>query len=55
LGSNVKIEATIKTGSCLSLKSTINIELANPKSISLHEELAPILAPRPNVGTNIID
>ncbi len=49
-----KIEAKIKTRSCLGLKSTINIELANPKSISLHHELTPIPAPRPNVRTNII-
>jgi len=55
LGSNVKIEATVKTRSCLGLKSTINIELPNPKSIFLHHELTPIPAPRPNVRTNIID
>ncbi len=54
-GSIVKIKPKIKTRSCLGLKSTINIELANPKSISLHQELTPIPAPRPNVGTNIID
>jgi len=29
--------------------------LANPKFISLHQELTPIPAPGPNVGTNIID
>jgi hypothetical protein len=55
LGSKIKIDATIKTGSCLGLKSTISIELENSKSISLHQEFTPILAPRPNVGTNIID
>jgi len=49
------MEATIKTRSCLGLKSTINIELANPKSILLHQERTPIPAPRPNVRTNIID
>jgi hypothetical protein len=45
----------MKTRSCLGLKSTINIELENPKFISLHQEFTPILAPRLNVGTNIID
>jgi len=29
--------------------------LANPKFISLHQELTPILTPELNVGTNIID
>jgi len=37
------------------LKLTINIKLANPKFISLHQKLTPILAPGPNVGTNIIN
>jgi len=54
-GSIVKIKARIKTRSCLGLKSTITIELANPKSISLQKKLTPIPTPRPNVGTNIID
>ncbi len=29
--------------------------MANPKSIFLHQELTPILGPRPNAWTNIID
>jgi hypothetical protein len=52
---NVKIEATIEIGSCLGLKSAINIKLTNLKSISLHQELTLLPAPRPNVRTNIID
>jgi hypothetical protein len=54
-GSNVKMEVAIEIGSCLGLESIINIKLANPKSISLHQKLTLIPAPRPNVRTNIID
>jgi hypothetical protein len=54
-GSNVKIKAIIETRLGLGLKLVINIKLANPKSIFLHQEHTPIPGPKPNVGTNIID
>ncbi len=37
------------------MKLTVNIKLANPKFVSLHQELTPISTPRPNVKTNIIN